>query len=147
MSGRWQQLLLEVDRRTEDAHDLVAKLRRYWGWGRPLAQALPDCCCLVRAGVRVTPLMRALPAPRTPRSGSLAYHSRLRGFYIEAEVNQSRAAAALPLARAKYAGPSTASASPSTLSHSRSRRHQVFHHMVKEAEAVSPPLARALCDP
>jgi hypothetical protein len=30
-------LLLEVDRRTEDAHDLVAKLRRYWEWGRLLA--------------------------------------------------------------------------------------------------------------
>ncbi|MFJ8692857.1 hypothetical protein [Streptomyces roseolilacinus] len=29
-------LLLEVDRRTEDAHDLVAKLRRYWEWGRLL---------------------------------------------------------------------------------------------------------------
>ncbi|MFB7601223.1 hypothetical protein [Streptomyces sp. NPDC056160] len=27
-------LLLEIDRRTEDAHDLVAKLRRYWEWGR-----------------------------------------------------------------------------------------------------------------
>jgi hypothetical protein len=30
-------LLLEADRRTEDAHDLVAKLRRYWEWGRLLA--------------------------------------------------------------------------------------------------------------
>ncbi|MES4886219.1 replication-relaxation family protein [Streptomyces sp. NPDC127178] len=29
-------LLLEIDRRTEDAHDLVAKLRRYWEWGRLL---------------------------------------------------------------------------------------------------------------
>ncbi|MFJ4767498.1 replication-relaxation family protein [Streptomyces uncialis] len=29
-------LLVEVDRRTEDAHDLVAKLRRYWEWGRLL---------------------------------------------------------------------------------------------------------------
>ncbi|WP_261398557.1 hypothetical protein [Streptomyces misionensis] len=29
-------LLLEIDRRTEDVHDLVAKLRRYWEWGRPL---------------------------------------------------------------------------------------------------------------
>ncbi|GAA2264875.1 hypothetical protein GCM10010232_66330 [Streptomyces amakusaensis] len=26
-------LLLEIDRRTEDAHELVAKLRRYWEWG------------------------------------------------------------------------------------------------------------------
>ncbi|MEW2623667.1 replication-relaxation family protein [Streptomyces sp. NPDC048106] len=31
-------LLLEIDRRTEDAHDLVAKLRRYWEWGRLLAK-------------------------------------------------------------------------------------------------------------
>ncbi|MDQ0798284.1 hypothetical protein [Streptomyces sp. B1I3] len=30
-------LLLEIDRRTEDAHDLVAKLRGYWEWGRRLA--------------------------------------------------------------------------------------------------------------
>ncbi|MGW4549944.1 replication-relaxation family protein [Streptomyces violaceorubidus] len=29
-------LLLEVDRRTEDTHELVAKLRRYWEWGRLL---------------------------------------------------------------------------------------------------------------
>ncbi|MGA5069099.1 hypothetical protein ACPB9E_35940 [Streptomyces exfoliatus] len=29
-------LLLEIDRRTEDAHDLVQKLRRYWEWGRLL---------------------------------------------------------------------------------------------------------------
>ncbi|MFD4667994.1 hypothetical protein [Streptomyces halstedii] len=29
-------LLVEVDRRTEDAHELVAKLRRYWEWGRLL---------------------------------------------------------------------------------------------------------------
>ncbi|MEV5321717.1 hypothetical protein AB0K92_29430 [Streptomyces sp. NPDC052687] len=29
-------LLLEIDRRSEDAHDLVAKLRRYWEWGRLL---------------------------------------------------------------------------------------------------------------
>ncbi|MFE4800476.1 replication-relaxation family protein [Streptomyces sp. NPDC056708] len=29
-------LLLEIDRRTEDAHDLVHKLRRYWEWGRLL---------------------------------------------------------------------------------------------------------------
>jgi protein involved in plasmid replication-relaxation len=29
-------LLVEVDRRTEDAHDLVAKLRQYWEWGRLL---------------------------------------------------------------------------------------------------------------
>lgn len=27
-------MLLEIDRRTEDAHDLVHKLRRYWQWGR-----------------------------------------------------------------------------------------------------------------
>ncbi|MCX4632853.1 hypothetical protein [Streptomyces sp. NBC_01443] len=31
-------LLLEIDRRTEDAHDLVHKLRRYWEWGRLLPQ-------------------------------------------------------------------------------------------------------------
>ncbi|MEU9321998.1 replication-relaxation family protein [Streptomyces sp. NPDC048295] len=30
-------MLLEIDRRTEDAHDLVAKLRGYWEWGRRLA--------------------------------------------------------------------------------------------------------------
>ncbi|MFF3934200.1 hypothetical protein [Streptomyces hirsutus] len=30
-------LLLEIDRRTEDADDLVHKLRRYWEWGRLLA--------------------------------------------------------------------------------------------------------------
>ncbi|MFD8252939.1 replication-relaxation family protein [Streptomyces werraensis] len=30
-------LLLEIDRRTEDAHELVHKLRRYWEWGRLLA--------------------------------------------------------------------------------------------------------------
>nr|WSS66175.1 hypothetical protein OG284_35505 [Streptomyces sp. NBC_01177] len=29
-------MLLEIDRRTEDAHELVAKLRRYWEWGRLL---------------------------------------------------------------------------------------------------------------
>ncbi|GHG19452.1 replication-relaxation family protein [Streptomyces hydrogenans] len=31
-------LLVEVDRRSEDAHDLVTKLRRYWEWGRQLAK-------------------------------------------------------------------------------------------------------------
>ncbi|MEU1010973.1 hypothetical protein [Streptomyces sp. NPDC005890] len=30
-------MLLEIDRRTEDAYDLVHKLRRYWEWGRLLA--------------------------------------------------------------------------------------------------------------
>ncbi|MER6162827.1 replication-relaxation family protein [Streptomyces sp. NPDC001868] len=30
-------MLLEIDRRTEDADDLVHKLRRYWEWGRLLA--------------------------------------------------------------------------------------------------------------
>ncbi|OSZ59863.1 hypothetical protein OQI_13945 [Streptomyces pharetrae CZA14] len=30
-------MLLEIDRRTEDAHDLVHKLRRCWQWGRLLA--------------------------------------------------------------------------------------------------------------
>ncbi|MFF8557130.1 hypothetical protein ACF058_30455 [Streptomyces sp. NPDC015501] len=29
-------LLVEVDRRSEDAHDLVTKLHRYWEWGRLL---------------------------------------------------------------------------------------------------------------
>ncbi|WP_435192117.1 hypothetical protein [Streptomyces sp. bgisy126] len=29
-------MLLEIDRRSEDAHDLVQKLRRYWEWGRLL---------------------------------------------------------------------------------------------------------------
>ncbi|MFF5456196.1 replication-relaxation family protein [Streptomyces sp. NPDC012950] len=31
-------LLVEVDRRSEDAHDLVTKLRRYWEWGQLLAK-------------------------------------------------------------------------------------------------------------
>ncbi|MFJ6426120.1 hypothetical protein [Streptomyces hydrogenans] len=31
-------LLVEVDRRSEDAHELVTKLRRYWEWGRLLAK-------------------------------------------------------------------------------------------------------------
>ncbi|MFC8928737.1 hypothetical protein ACFT43_23105 [Streptomyces albidoflavus] len=34
-------LLVEVDRRTEDAHELVAKLRRYWEWGRLLPKDAP----------------------------------------------------------------------------------------------------------
>ncbi|TXS76054.1 hypothetical protein [Streptomyces sp. sk2.1] len=29
-------LLMEIDRRSEDAHDLVVKLHRYWEWGRLL---------------------------------------------------------------------------------------------------------------
>ncbi|MFF9024800.1 hypothetical protein [Streptomyces eurythermus] len=29
-------VLLEIDRRTEDAHVLVVKPRRYWEWGRLL---------------------------------------------------------------------------------------------------------------
>ncbi|MCX5387521.1 replication-relaxation family protein [Streptomyces sp. NBC_00083] len=29
-------MLLEIDRRSEDAHDLVVKLQRYWEWGRLL---------------------------------------------------------------------------------------------------------------
>ncbi|MEV0281307.1 hypothetical protein AB0I22_33665 [Streptomyces sp. NPDC050610] len=31
-------LLLEIDRRTEDAYELVHKLRRYWEWGRLLSK-------------------------------------------------------------------------------------------------------------
>ncbi|MCY0921107.1 hypothetical protein OS965_23460 [Streptomyces sp. H27-G5] len=31
-------MLLEIDRRTEDAHELVLKLRRYWEWGRLLSR-------------------------------------------------------------------------------------------------------------
>ncbi|MET9450841.1 hypothetical protein [Streptomyces cinerochromogenes] len=31
-------MLLEIDRRSEDAHDLVAELRRYWEWGRLLSK-------------------------------------------------------------------------------------------------------------
>ncbi|MEU2732548.1 replication-relaxation family protein [Streptomyces griseoviridis] len=34
-------LLVEVDRRTEDAHELVTKLRRYWEWGRLLPKDAP----------------------------------------------------------------------------------------------------------
>ncbi|MEU1669388.1 hypothetical protein ABZ547_38610 [Streptomyces sparsogenes] len=45
-------LLLEIDRRTEDAHDLVAKLRRYWEWGRLLP---PD------ADKRTVDLVRSRP--------------------------------------------------------------------------------------
>ncbi|MFC7795367.1 hypothetical protein [Streptomyces cinereoruber] len=45
-------MLLEIDRRTEDAHDLVAKLRRYWQWGRLLA---PD------AGKYTVDLARSRP--------------------------------------------------------------------------------------
>ncbi|MDT0567047.1 hypothetical protein RM704_06050 [Streptomyces sp. DSM 3412] len=29
-------MLLEIDRRREDTHDLVHKLHRYWQWGRLL---------------------------------------------------------------------------------------------------------------
>ncbi|MFI6523081.1 hypothetical protein [Streptomyces uncialis] len=46
-------LLLEIDRRTEDAHDLVVKLRRYWEWGRLLP---PD------ADKRTVDLVRSRPA-------------------------------------------------------------------------------------
>ncbi|MEV5177622.1 replication-relaxation family protein [Streptomyces flaveolus] len=51
-------LLLEIDRRTEDAHNLVAKLRRYWEWGRLLA---PDAApsTLSTRGLRP---MRGWPA-------------------------------------------------------------------------------------
>ncbi|KUN16262.1 hypothetical protein AQJ11_39890 [Streptomyces corchorusii] len=45
-------LLLEIDRRTEDAHDLVTKLRRYWEWGRLLA---PDAHRLTVDLVRSRP--------------------------------------------------------------------------------------------
>ncbi len=45
-------LLMEVDRRSEDAHDLVHKLRRYWQWGRLLA---PD------ADKRTVDLARSRP--------------------------------------------------------------------------------------
>ncbi|AEY86838.1 hypothetical protein SHJG_8851 [Streptomyces hygroscopicus subsp. jinggangensis 5008] len=45
-------LLLEIDRRTEDAYDLVHKLRRYWEWGRLLA---PDAHRLIVDLVRSRP--------------------------------------------------------------------------------------------
>ncbi|MEU9983786.1 hypothetical protein [Streptomyces sp. NPDC050856] len=45
-------MLLEIDRRTEDAHDLVTKLRRYWEWGRLLA---PDADRLTVTHVRSQP--------------------------------------------------------------------------------------------
>ncbi|WP_404962019.1 hypothetical protein [Streptomyces sp. 147326] len=45
-------LLLEIDRRTEDAHDLVQKLRRYWEWGRLLPSD---------ADKRTTDLVRSRP--------------------------------------------------------------------------------------
>jgi hypothetical protein len=34
ISGRSQQVLSAIYRRTEEAHDLVAKLRRHGEWGR-----------------------------------------------------------------------------------------------------------------
>ncbi|WP_336319789.1 hypothetical protein [Streptomyces lavendofoliae] len=44
-------LLLEIDRRTKDAHDLVTKLRRYRQWGRPLPRdADKHTVGLVRSG-------------------------------------------------------------------------------------------------
>ncbi|MGA4960400.1 replication-relaxation family protein [Streptomyces lavendulocolor] len=46
-------MLLEIDRRTEDAHDLVAKLRRYWEWGRLLPKD---------AAKRTVDLVRSRPA-------------------------------------------------------------------------------------
>ncbi|MFE5852336.1 hypothetical protein ACFQ61_03810 [Streptomyces sp. NPDC056500] len=45
-------LLLEIDRRAEDAHNLVHKLRRYWDWGRLLP---PD------ADKRTVDLVRSRP--------------------------------------------------------------------------------------
>ncbi|MFE7753940.1 hypothetical protein [Streptomyces sp. NPDC057429] len=46
-------LLLEIDRRSEDAHDLVAKLRRYWEWGRLLPKdAAKHTVDLVRGRTR-----------------------------------------------------------------------------------------------
>ncbi|MFF7183181.1 hypothetical protein [Streptomyces sp. NPDC008121] len=43
-------LLLEIDRRSEDAHDLVVKLRRYWEWGRLLPKdAVKHTVDLVRS--------------------------------------------------------------------------------------------------
>ncbi|MFB6999355.1 replication-relaxation family protein [Streptomyces virginiae] len=45
-------LLLEIDRRTEDAHELVQKLHRYWEWGRLLP---PD------ADKRTVDLVRSRP--------------------------------------------------------------------------------------
>ncbi|MGA5499248.1 hypothetical protein ACPCSP_33535 [Streptomyces cinereoruber] len=36
-------MLVEVDRRSEDAHDLVTKLRRYWEWGRLLPKDADKC--------------------------------------------------------------------------------------------------------
>ncbi|MGW5852519.1 replication-relaxation family protein [Streptomyces sp. NPDC055254] len=45
-------LLLEIDRRTEDAHELVQKLHRYWEWGRLLP---PD------ADERTVDLVRSRP--------------------------------------------------------------------------------------
>ncbi|WP_318205801.1 hypothetical protein [Streptomyces sp. SCL15-4] len=45
-------VLLEVDRRSEDAHVLVAKLRRYWQWGRLLPKD---------AAKRIVDLVRSRP--------------------------------------------------------------------------------------
>ena len=45
-------MLLKIDRRTEDADDLVHKLRRYWEWGRLLA---PDADRLTVDLVRSQP--------------------------------------------------------------------------------------------
>ncbi|MGA4863694.1 hypothetical protein ACPB9J_13720 [Streptomyces lavendulocolor] len=46
-------MLLEIDRRSEDAHDLVQKLRRYWEWGRLLPRD---------AAKRTVDLVRSRPA-------------------------------------------------------------------------------------
>ncbi|MFE4061103.1 replication-relaxation family protein [Streptomyces sp. NPDC059096] len=45
-------LLMEIDRRTEDAHDLIAKVRRYWEWGRLLPKD---------ADKRIVDLVRSRP--------------------------------------------------------------------------------------
>ncbi|GGQ85263.1 hypothetical protein GCM10010216_53870 [Streptomyces flaveolus] len=52
-------ILLEIDRRSEDAHDLSVKLRRYWEWGRLLPKD---------AAKHTVDLVRSLPVWR--RSGS-----------------------------------------------------------------------------
>lgn len=60
-------ILLEIAPRTEDADDLVHKLRRYWEWGRPLA---PD------ADKHTVNLVRSRPDAIASIRGSAPANSR-----------------------------------------------------------------------
>jgi hypothetical protein len=54
-------VLLEIDRRTEDAHDLVAKLRRYWEWGRLLPKDAAKHTVDLVVGVRLNVALARFP--------------------------------------------------------------------------------------